>query len=125
MERSSEDIDQNERLFRLGGGWMETKPFDWIRGLDRTAPANLAMMEAIENAKAYFGLEANQQREVAVEREGALLILDPVVAALEQAELNEDLRTYGEGVIGQACEAMISAKCLAVQERARTSRLPS
>jgi len=108
----------NERPYRVTTSWGAVGRFDWINGLDRAAPANAVMIAAIEAASDYFGLAPNQQDKPDIEAEQGLPLLSAVAAALEPVDLHPDLRTFGEGVIGEGCVRLAKGERLVVREGA-------
>lgn len=113
--RSAETRQSNERLFRVESGWGRVGAFDWIRDLDRSLPSNVSMMAAIEAARDYLG-EPGQPAKRDVETSKVFDVLEPVVQCLSPTDLNTDLRSLGEGVIGQACVLLADGKRLVAND---------
>lgn len=108
------DIPQgNERLFRIETGWRQMGTFDWMQDLDRSLQSNASMMAAIEAARDYFG-KPGQPTKQEVETSKIFEVLEPVVQCLSPTDLNTDLRSLGEGVIGEACVLLADGKRLVV-----------
>ena len=105
----------NERLYRLNISSRRLGTFDWIRDLDPSLPANATMMAAIEVAQAYFGLEPGQSAKPEIETWKGLSALEPVARSRSTADLNPDLRRFGEGVIGQGCVRLAAGQRLVVE----------
>ncbi|MFI4973436.1 MAG: hypothetical protein ACHP84_02730 [Caulobacterales bacterium] len=106
----------NERPYRITTSWGSVGRFDWIKGLDRTVPANATMIAAIEDASDYFGLAPNQQDKPDVTAAQGLQLLETVAGVLDQADLDPELRIFGEGVIGEGCVCLARGERLVVQE---------
>ena len=111
----AEARQSNERLFRVETGWGKVGAFDWIRDLDRSLPSNVSMMTAIEAARDYLG-EPGQPAKREIETSKVFDVLEPVVQCLSPADLNTDLRSLGEGVIGQACVLLADGERLIVND---------
>jgi hypothetical protein len=97
-----ETRQSNERLFRIETRWGQPGAFDWIRDLDQSSPSNVSMMAAIDAARDYLG-EPGQPVKLEVETSKVFDVLEPIVQCLSPTDLNADLRSLGEGVIGKAC----------------------
>ncbi len=114
---SAAAIEQrNDRLFHMNTSWGRVDALDWIPDLERSHPSNATMITAIEEAQAYFGLEAaGQSAKSEIETWQGLSALDAVVQRLSASELNPDLRRLGEGVIGQGCVRLAAGQRLVVE----------
>jgi hypothetical protein len=111
----AEARQSNERLFRIETNCVKVGAFDWIRDLDRSLSSNISMMAAIEAARDYLG-EPGQPAKSEVETLKVFDVLEPVVQCLSSVDLNIDLRSLGEGVIGQACVLLAGGKRLVVND---------
>ncbi|WP_168167417.1 ATP-binding protein [Duganella sp. HH105] len=111
----AETRHNNERLFRITTGWSGEDAYDWILNLDRSLPSNIAMMAAIEAARNYVG-EPGQPAKREVETSKAFDVLEPVVQCLSHMDLSADLRSLGEGVIGQVCALLAEGERLVTRD---------
>ncbi|SDF59376.1 hypothetical protein SAMN05428966_117104 [Massilia sp. PDC64] len=111
-----EGLEANEREFVIGAASITaTEPYYWITDLDRENPSNVAIIAAIEEAKAALSLEVNDKTTQDLTFEKIITVLAPLRAALRGLDIHPNLRTVGEGVIGQACNKIIELKLLSLK----------
>ena len=102
----------NERLYSLSTTWGNVDPFDWITDLDQSLLANRNLMDAIQQARTYFGLGSAQSAKSVIETQKGLSALETVARSCAAANLNTELRLFGEGVIGQGCVCLAAGRHL-------------
>lgn len=107
---------RNERPFRITTGFGPSEPFHWIEGLDRERLSNVAAMEAIQAARDYIEAKPGRPATDEIDTEHTLNLLEAIARALDAPDLNETLRSHGEGVIGQGCELLAQGERLVVRE---------
>ncbi len=106
---------QNERPFRITSGFGESKPFFWIEDLDRDKPSNIAVMEAIEAARDYIQAKPGRPSADEIDTAHTLDLLEAIARGLDAPDLDETLRSHGEGVIGQGCGELAQGERLVVK----------
>ncbi len=107
---------RNERPFRITSGFGQSDPFFWIEGLDRDRPSNITVMEAIEAARDYIEAKPGRPSTDEIDTTLTLELLEAIVRGLEAPDLDEALRSHGEGVIGQGCGRLAQGGRLVVRE---------
>jgi hypothetical protein len=107
---------RNERPFRVTGGFGGTEPFFWIENLDRNKPSNITVMEATEAARDYIETKPGRASTDEIDTARALELLEAIARGLKAPDLNEALRSHGEGVIGQGCGRLAQGERLVVKE---------
>ena len=116
-EDTTPRLGTNERLFRLEGGSRRLGPYEWIDDLDQEDVAHTSVIAAIETVKETFGLETAKTTPVALTLDQGLGVLDALLDVLDSStEVPENLITYGQGVIAQACDRLVNAKLLVTAE---------
>lgn len=107
---------RNERPFRITSGFGQSEPFYWIEGLDRERPSNVTAMEAIEAARDYIEAKPGRPSTEEIDTAHTLNLLEAIARGLEARDLDETLRSHGEGVIGQGCALLAHGERLVVRE---------
>ena len=106
---------RNERPFRITRGVGRSEPFFWINDLNRDRPSNITVMEAIESARDYIEAKPGSPSSEEIDTVRMLELLEAIVHGLEAPDLNEALRSHGEGIIGQGCERLAQGERLVVR----------
>lgn len=106
----------NERPFVIHSSSGRAEDLHWIEGLDREAPENSPVIEAINAAKKLLGLEPNRDEVAATSLVEAFAAIDAIRVSLVANAPHVGLRRHAEAVIGQACEVIVSRKLLASKE---------
>jgi hypothetical protein len=114
--KPQERTARNERLFAISSHFGAEEDFHWIEGLDREAPENSPVIDAIKSAKRLLRLEANSEDIIVAPLADSLAALEALRAALVVDGLNAGLRRHAEAIIGQGCEVIVSRKLLVSQE---------
>lgn len=107
---------RNERPFHITSGFGRPEPFFWIKNLDRDRPSNITIMVAIEAARDYIEAKPGRPSTDEIETVRTLKLLEKIVRGLEAPDLDEALRSHGEGVIGQGCARLAKGERLVVRE---------
>lgn len=107
---------RNERPFRIASRSGRPEPFFWITALDRDRPSNISIMEAIEAARNYIEAKPGRPSTDEIDTALTLTLLEAIVRGLEAPDLDQALRSHGEGVIGQGCEQLAQGERLVVRE---------
>jgi len=115
-EESVERSVRNERPFRMTSGFGQSEPFFWIEGLDRDRQSNITVMEAIKAAQDYIEPKPGRPSPDEIDTGRTLTLLEAIVRGLEAPDLDEALRSHGEGVIGQGCGRLAQGERLVVRE---------
>ncbi|MDI7066442.1 hypothetical protein QMO17_34990, partial [Klebsiella pneumoniae] len=97
-------------------GFGQSEPFFWIEGLDRGRPSNITVMQAIEAARDYIEAKPGRTSTDEIDTARTLELLEAIVRGLDAPDLDEALRSHGEGVIGQGCERLAQGERLVVRE---------
>ncbi len=113
---SAERSLRNERPFRITSGFGQPEPFFWIEGLDRDRPSNIAVMQAIEAARDYIEAKPGRPSTDEIDTARTLELLEAIVRGLDAPDLDEALRSHGEGVIGQGCGRLAQGERLVVRK---------
>ncbi|WP_157646377.1 zeta toxin family protein [Burkholderia ubonensis] len=116
---SAESVERslrNERPFRITSGFGQSAPFFWIEGLDRDRPSNITVMNAIEAARDYIEAKPGRPSTDEIDTSRTLELLEAIVRGLEAPDLDDALRSHGEGVIGQGCGRLAQGGRLVVSE---------
>ncbi len=107
---------RNERPFRITSGFGNSAPFFWIEGLDKDRPSNIAVMAAIDAARDYVEAKPGRPSNDEIDTARTLGLLEAIVRGLEAPDVDEALRSHGEGIIGQGCERLAQGERLVVRE---------
>lgn len=107
---------RNERPFRITTGFGRSEPFFWIKDLDRDRPSNITVMEAIEAARDYIEAKPGRPSTDEIDTARTLELLEAIVRGLGAPDVDEALRSHGEGVIGQGCGRLAQGERLVVRE---------
>ena len=107
---------RNERPFRITSGFGQSDSFFWIEGLDKDRPSNIAVMEAIAAARDYIEAKPGRPSTDEIDTARTLELLEAIVRGLEAPDLDEALRSHGEGVIGQGCGRLAQGGRLVITE---------
>lgn len=102
----------NERLFVIHSSVGAADDFHWIEGLDRKAPENSPVIDAINAAKALLRLEPGSDDTPAGSLAESLGSLEAIRAALAADTAYAGLRRHAEAIIGQGCHVIVSRKLL-------------
>lgn len=112
LDASPQDVrETNERLVSIQTGWRETEDFFWFRDLDKNLPVNSLTIEAVKSAEKLLEPQVKSPATEASLDE-LLGALNSIQIRLAGNEVHVGLKRYAEGVIGQACEAIVSRKLL-------------
>lgn len=106
----------NERLFVIQTWGSTPEDFYWIEGLDKEAPENSPVIDAIIAAKKLLRLEPKPEDVAVASLADSLNILQVIRNALTDNTPNAGLRLYAEAIIGQGCEAIVSRQLLVSKE---------
>ncbi|TCG01025.1 hypothetical protein BZM26_09715 [Paraburkholderia strydomiana] len=107
---------RNERPFRITSGFGQPEPFFWIDRLDRNRPSNITVMNAIEAARDYIEVKPGRPSTDEIDTARTLELLEAIARGLDGPDLNEALRSHGEGVIGEGCGRLAQGERLVVRE---------
>ena len=102
----------NERLFVIKTGFAPLDDFHWIKNLDREAPENSQIIDAINAAKKILRLDQNSENLKVVSLAESLGALEVIRTSLEDNVPHADLYLYAEAIIGQGCEVIVSQQLM-------------
>lgn len=111
-------IDQtttNERLFAIHSGFITPDDFHWIKDLNREAPENSRLIDAINVAKNVLRNEPNSDTAMASLTD-ILAALQAIRTLLSESTPHIDLQLNAEAIIGQGCEVIVSRELLISKE---------
>lgn len=129
LAEANNEEAENERLFRIRSSGGPAEPYHWIGSLDREAPADKALMEAIEDAKVVLAIDQPNDADgtPATFPASTAIVLDVLCAlagAINRKTQNADLIIYAEGIIGQGVGKLIDRKMAPTEDDvAQTGRL--
>lgn len=106
----------NERLFVIHSGYGTPEDFHWIEGLDRDAPENLPVIDAINVAKKLLRLEPNSEDVAVASLADSLAALQEIQNLLVDNAPHAGLQRHAEEIIGQGCEVIVSRQLLVSKE---------
>lgn len=107
---------RNERPFRITSGFGQPEPFFWMTDLDRNRPSNIAVMRATEAAREYIETKPGRPSNDEFDTATTLTLLEAIALDLEDPDLDDALRSHGEGVIGQGCRRLAQGERLVISE---------
>ncbi|MCL6688081.1 hypothetical protein M8R19_05065 [Pseudomonas sp. R3.Fl] len=119
--RPQDQTSSNERLFVIKTGTRSIEDLHWIEGLDREAPENSLVIDAINTAKKLLRLESNSEDVAVASLADSLSALQAIRNALARNTPHAGLRRYAEAIIGQGCEVIVSQELLVSKEAPPTS----
>lgn len=114
--KSQDGSITNERLVVIHSRMGAAEDFHWIKGLDKEAPENSSVIEAINAATRLLRLEPNSKEVAAASLAKSLDALEAIRALLFVDVLHAGLRRHAEAIIGQGCESIVSRKLLVSKE---------
>ncbi|RUU14456.1 ATP-binding protein, partial [Mesorhizobium sp. USDA-HM6] len=106
----------NERLFVIRSDFGAEEDYYWIEGLDREAPENSSVIEAINVAKRLLRLEPGSEEVAADSLAESLAALNAIRVSLVSGAPHAGLQRHAEAIIGQGCEVIVSRKLLVSKE---------
>lgn len=111
----------NDRLFVIRSGFSTRDDLYWIEGLDRDAPQNRAVIDAINATKSLLNLEPKAENVAVASLAELLAALQALRVALSDNAPLADLRRRAEAIIGQGCEVIVSRQLMISKEAPPTS----
>lgn len=106
----------NERPFVIHSKTFIPEDFHWIRGLDKEAPENSSVIDAIDVAKKILGLEKKPENVDVASLAESLTALQAVRTSIAEKTAHADLQRYAEAIIGQGCNVIVSRQLLVSKE---------
>lgn len=106
----------NDRLFTIRSGWSTPEDFFWMQGLDKDAPENSPVINAIKAAERLLGLESKSDDAAVTSLKDSLAALKSIQTLLDDDVAHVGLKRHAEGIIGQGCEAIVSRQLLVSKE---------
>lgn len=110
--KSEHETATNERLFAVRTGFGQLDDFHWIEGLNREAPENSRLLDAINVAKNLLRLEAKSEDVAMASLADSLAALQAIQALLSNSAPHPDLKRNAEAIIGQGCGVIVSRQLL-------------
>ncbi|QEI05670.1 ATP-binding protein [Pigmentiphaga aceris] len=106
----------NERLFVVRTLAGTPEDFHWLEGLDKEAPENSRVIDAINIAKKLLRLEAQSEDVAVASLEDSLAALQAIRNSLAGNAPHPGLQRSAEAVIGQGCDVIVSKQLLVSKE---------
>ncbi len=111
-----DETPTNERLFVIRSQHGAAEDFHWIEGLDREAPENSLVIDAIHVAKRLLPLEPKSEEVPVASLAASLAALEDIRTLLSGYAPHAGLRRHAEAIIGQGCEVIVSRQLLTSKE---------